>query len=393
MIKSVMIVVKHLIYGGTEKYTLNLANSLVERGISVTVVTSGGPLAEHLSPKINVFYTPISRRIRDKKMSEKKILKIAERVKPDIIHTQCRTAMVCSQLAREDLNIPLVTHEHHMYDEIDYPIIVDELKFNADKIITIGPYTSKKLLKYGIRKDKVVTVINGVDTNEILPVNKEEREHYRKLFGLKDSDKVVVCLSRIVKGKGIDKLVSGFLKISEKIPNTKLILAGDDDEGDTKPEVEKVIKANNLQNKIFIFPGEYNIRKFHSVADVFCYPALCKGMSVMEAMAAGLPVVGKKTTRKPLTVENGISGLMTESTAQFKIDPQEIADKISYLLKNPKLASKMGQAARVRIVEKYNLTKTIKKVLNVYSQTLSDHKLYSQTQYKPLSINNKPLFP
>lgn len=392
MIKSVMIVVKHLIYGGTEKYTLNLANSLAERGIEVVLVTSGGPLADHLSSKVKVFYAPIGRKARDKRVSERKILEVAEKFKPEIIHTQCRTAMVCSQLARAYLNIPLITHEHHMYDDKDYPLIVDELDINSDRIITIGPYTSRKLIKYGMKKEKIITIINGVDIKSIVPIKVTERQEYRKMLNLKSTDKVIVCLSRIVKGKGIDKLILGFYKVVKKIPNAKLIIAGDDDEGDMNVIIENTIKVKKLQKKLFLFPGEYDIRKYHAVADVFCYPALCKGMAVMEAMAAGLPVVGKKTTKKPLAVEDGISGLMTEPTSKFLIDPDEIAEKLIHLLENPRKTHRMGKAARKRIVEKYNLEKMITKVLRSYNQTIKDHDLNPSSDSEILWGDNKPLF-
>lgn len=365
MIKSVLVVSKHLIYGGTEKHILNLVNALAERGVSVALVTGGGPLVSYISPKVNVFFAPISRKERLKRIAEREILRTAATFKPQVIHSDCRTSLVCSQLARDCLGIPVITHEHHMYDDVDYPYIVEELKSCADKIVTIGPYTSRKLIKYGIEKERVATVLNGVDIGSH-PVSQEERDAARRLFNLEDSDKVVVCLSRIVRGKGIDKLVLGFANVAERVPGAKLIIAGDDDEGYSKAPLGEIIKANNLQKKVFLYPGEYDIRKFHAIADVFCYPAICKGMAVMEAMAAGLPIVGKKTIRKPLVVEDKISGLMTEATAQFSIDPGQLAEKITYLFKKPVVAKRMGMAARKRIEERFTLDKTITKILSLY---------------------------
>ncbi|MFA6453713.1 MAG: hypothetical protein WCV81_03180 [Microgenomates group bacterium] len=55
MVKSVMVIVKHLIYGGAEKYTLNLVNKLVNKGVSVILITGGGPLVLHMPPEVKVF--------------------------------------------------------------------------------------------------------------------------------------------------------------------------------------------------------------------------------------------------------------------------------------------------------------------------------------------------
>lgn len=375
MIKSVMIIVRHLIYGGTERYTLNLVNSLIERGISVILVTSGGPLTSYIAPNAKIFLTPVKRQLKIREITQQRILSIAAKYRPQIIHTQCRTSLVCSQLARAVLNIPVVTHEHHMYEQRHYPFIINELDTFADKIVTVGPYTSRKLIKYGIAKEKVVTILNGVDINKILPITKEERQSAREQLNLKKSDKVIVCLSRIDPGKGIDKLAMGFLSVIQKIPHAKLIIAGDEENGITKSELRKFIWLNNLQKKLFLFPGEYNIRKYHAVADIFCYPSIGKGMAVMEAMAAGLPVVAKKTTRKPLVLEHNISGLMTDSTPAYFIDPDQIAEKISYLLKRPALLKKMGKAARSRIENKFKLDDSVENLLRVYKQVVQFHKL------------------
>jgi glycosyltransferase involved in cell wall biosynthesis len=373
-IKSVMIVLKHFIFGGTEKNTLNLVNNLVNRGVEVTLVTGPGPLVAYVSPKVNVFIAPISQKPRLRQISEKIILEAAKTFRPQIIHTQCRTSMLCSQSARISLNIPLITHEHHMYDDTDYPLIVNELDTNADKIVTIGPYTSKKLIRYSLDKNKVSTILNGIDVN-VPAITGSEREAARVLLKLKPSDKVVVCLSRVVKGKGIDKLIMGFAKVSKEIPDAKLIIAGDDDEGFSIEPLKKLISSLKVQSKVSLYPGEYNIRKFHAAADVFCYPAICKGMAVMEAMAAGLPIVGKKTVKKPLVVEDNISGLMTEPSGEFSIAPGEIAKKLIYLLKRPRIAKKMGKMGRIRIEQNYDLNKAVEKTLKLYQKVQSESSI------------------
>lgn len=377
MVKIVMVVVKHLIYGGTERYTLNLVNALAEKGISVILVTAGGPLTEYILPKVRVFLTPISRKYRIKQITEKKILEIARVYRPQIIHTQCRTSLISVQLAKKLLNIPVVTTEHHMYEKRDYPFIIGELRGGADRIITAGPYTAKELVKNGFENRKVDVVLNGVDIRKIVPVTNKERKLARRSLNLNDSDKVIICLSRIELGKGIDKLARAFIRVAREIPESKLIIVGDDQRDLVKPAIRELIGTYNLERRFFVFPGEFNIRKYHAVADVFCYPAIAKGMAVMEAMAAGLPVVGKKTIRKPLVVEDNISGLMTEPTSRFAIDPDQIAEKLIFLLNKPKLAKKMGEAARQRIEKKFNLDNAIKNTLEVYQQVIkSEESLY-----------------
>ncbi len=371
-VQSVMVVSKHLIYGGTEKYTLNLVNSLIEKGIAVTLVTGNGPLVQHISPKAVVYVLPVRRNMRVKQHVEKRILEIAEKHKPQVIHADSRTSMVCSQLARTTLNIPLVSHEHHMYMQKDYPFIISELKEGADQIITIGPYTRKMLIKSGFDKNRIISIINGIQLSDFPVIEESERKIMREKLGFTQKDKIILCISRVVFVKGLDILVMGFKLLAKKYRNAKLLIVGDDEEHDHMRFILKnLISELKLENRVFLYPGDFNIRKYHIVADIFCYPALAKGMSVMEAMASDLPIVGKRTIKKPLVVEDMVSGLMTDATKSYKIDPGQLAEKLSYLLANPKIAKQMGKKARERIVEKYTIESHLEKVIKVYRQVIA----------------------
>lgn len=390
MVKSVLIVLKHLIYGGTEKYTLNLVNSLADKGIFVTLISGDGPLAAHVSSRVNLHIMPISRKPRIKEITERRILEIAKACSPQIIHAQCRTSMVISQLARTSLRVPLITHEHHMYDSEDYPFIVGELRNGAEKIITIGPYTARELIKNGIKKDGIISILNGVDVNTIFPVTTDERSAARMILKIHKKDKVVVCLSRLEQGKGIDKLARGFIEVARQIPEAKLFIVGDDEANLVKPFLREVIEKNKLQGRLIVLNGEYDIRKYHAVADVFCYPALGKGMAVMEAMAAGLPVVGKRTFRKPFVMQHGVSGVMTDETPAYKIDPGKIAESLIYLLNRPRLSQQMGKAGRTRIKQKFGLDRVVKNIIESYEEVIESHGISSARSLE-LSTGIAPL--
>lgn len=372
MITSILIVHQHLIFGGAEKYTLNLANSLADKNITVTLITGDGPLSKYVSKKVNHYIMPISRLPAVRARAENVIYKIAKKHKVQIIHTQCRASMLNSQRARTKLNIPLISHEHHMYFPHEYAQAVEELQNGADKITTSGPYTTKSLIKHGLRMS-ITSIINGIDVTNIHPISQKERADARTRLKLDKDDKVVLCISRLEPGKGIDKLVLGFIQVAQKIPQAKLIIVGNDATNETLSLILHVRKQYKLDDKVFYYPGEYDIRKYHAAADVFCYPALAKGMAVVEAMAAGLPVVGKKTIRKPLVVVDQVSGLMTKPSARFPIDPDQIAEKLDYLLERPLISRSMGKLGRQKILREFTLPRVIAEVLQVYADTLGAH--------------------
>lgn len=365
MIKSVLIALKQLNFGGSERYAINLANALVDKNISVILVAGQGPYAPHISPKIKLFFAPISRSGQNKHTAEKIIFDIVRKFKPQLIHTQCRNSLLCCQLARRIFKIPVVSHEHLAYKASEYAFVVNELNSNCDMVITIAPYLAKRLIRNGLKKTKVKIVLNGININDFSSVTKEERIKTRNSLNLTSYNKVILCLSRIVPGKGIEKLIDAFKIVYERIPSARLIIAGDDEWGGTKAKIEEKIVKSNLSGKALIYPAHFNIRKFHCVADVFCHPSINRGMAVMEAMASELPIVAKRSLTKPFVVEHKIHGLLLKTD-----DVGELADQLTILLRRKELARQMGEAARQRIIEKFNLDDVIKKTLNIYQQVI-----------------------
>lgn len=366
MVKSVLIVLKQLNFGGSERYAINLANALVDKNISVVLIAEKGPYASHISPKIKLFSAPIARSGHDKQASERIIFDIVRRYKPQLIHAQCRNSLLCCQLARKIFKIPVISHEHLAYKTGEYAFVVNELNSNCDMVITIAPYLASRLIRNGLKKSKVKIVLNGVNLNDFAFITKEERMKARSSLKLTSSNKVILCLSRIVEGKGLKELVDAFKIVNQRIPSARLIIAGDDEWGSTKANIEGEILKSNLSGKVLIYPACFDIRKFHSVADIFCYPSISRGMAVMEAMASGLPIVAKRVLTKPFVAEHNIHGLLLKTN-----EVGELADKLTILLKRKTLAIQMGKAARERIEERFNLDKVIKKILTIYQQAVN----------------------
>lgn len=373
MINSVLIVLKQLNFGGSERYAINLANALVDKNISVILVAGQGPYVPYISPKIKLFFAPISRDGQNKYLAEKIIFDIVKKNKPQLIHAQCRNSLLCCQLARRVFKIPIISHEHLAYKPSEYAFVVNELNSNCDMVITIAPYLAQRLIRSGLEKHRIKVVLNGINLNDFTPITKEERIKTRNSLNLTSYDKVILCLSRIVPGKGIERLVDAFEIVHKRVPNARLIIAGDDEWGGTKAKIEEKVIISNLAGKASIYPAHFNIRKFHSVADVFCHPSINRGMAVMEAMASELPIIAKRSLTKPFVAEHNIHGLLLQTDGV-----EELADQLTILLRRKVLARQMGKAARKRIEKKFNLDTVLKKILKVYGELVKPTEFYKE---------------
>ena len=367
MVNTILIVLKHFNFGGTERYAINLANTLTKKGFLVIIVGGKGPMDSYINSNIKVIHAPIGRRMPNKKISEEIILSVAKKFKPQVIHAQCRNSLICSQLARRKLGIPVVVHEHLSYQKDEYSFVAKELKENSDKIITVTNYVAEEIVAAGLKRNNVKTIYNGINLDDFPLINENEKKESRKLLGVLPSDKVVLCLSRIVPGKGIENLVDAFTVVSKKISNAKLVIAGDDELHSTKGRIKKTLVERNLSEKVFLFPGQFNIRKFHAAADVFCYPPINRGMAVMEAMASSLPIVAKENLRKPFVAEDNKAGLLVKSDSYI-----ELSEKLIVLLENKELAKTLGTAGREKIREEFNMDKNTLETLAVYREAISD---------------------
>lgn len=366
MIRSVLIVANAPNYGGTEKYAFNLACELFRRGISVAVVMSDGPFVNRFPSGIPVYVMPISRKPFARYLAGRKIRDIAIRHGAQVIHAQCRNALVCSSHAGAALGIPVVSHEHHsMYTPADYEIVIRELETLADRVVTIAPSIRRRLEQYGLPKGHGVSIRNGIDTRSP-EITRAERTVARASLGLEKKDRVVLCASRLVYDKGILELVRAFDGVRKEVPNSKLVIVGDDEENRCLPEALRLIRDLGLENDTLVHSGTFDLRKYHAAADVFCHPSLSKGLSVMEAMAAGLPVVGKEARSKPVVVEDGVHGFTTGSALCSDIDPEEIAQKLVYLLTHPGVSRRMGKAARRHISARFGIASHADRILGVY---------------------------
>ncbi|UCD73034.1 MAG: glycosyltransferase family 4 protein [Candidatus Bathyarchaeota archaeon] len=127
-----------------------------------------------------------------------------------------------------------------------------------------------------------------------------------------------------------------------------------------------------LQREVIIegsVPDE-EMPRYYSAADAFVFAAVDEpwGLVVLEAMACGLPVVVPSTGGPNESVQEGVTGLQVDGR-----DPQEYAEKLETILRNSRLARRIGKAARSRIQREFDLTRTVDSLEAFYLQILETH--------------------
>ena len=218
---------------------------------------------------------------------------------------------------------------------------------NADCVTAISEYLKERAVKNGV-KSPVQIVPNGVDVELFSKEFKEsELEELKKELGKRPDDKFIITTSRLVKKNAVDDLIESLNYLSL---NFKLLIAG---VGPEEKNLKFKIKNLKLNERVrFLgYVDHKDIPKYLKISDVFVRPSLSEGMgnSFIEAMAAGIPVVGTPVGGIVDFLKNKETGFFCETGS-----PKSIADKIMLLTENKSLRDKIVANAKKMVVEKYD---------------------------------------
>jgi glycosyltransferase involved in cell wall biosynthesis len=202
----------------------------------------------------------------------------------------------------------------------------------AEAMIVLSKETKETLERWRAVQPiyKEVTVINDDDLTDF-----DIQDVLKKRKNSKTCR--ILFLARVIKEKGIYETLEAFSIVQDKHPSVELIIAGDGKELDN---VKSFALARNFQNVKFVgyIRGEEKRRTFE-LSHVFCLPSYAEGcpVSVIEAMAYGLPVVSRSVGGLVDFFENGKHGFISES-----LDPNVLAEQIEKLLEDKNLYERIS---------------------------------------------------
>ncbi len=305
--------------------------------------------------------------------------------KLDIIHSQTEFGIgTFARIVSKQLNIPLVHTYHTMYEDYIYYLtrghfdkpskkLVEYLtRFYCDTTVSELIVPSRKIYNLFINKYNVNKKINiigtGIDINKF-EKNNFKNEDIKKLqekYSIKDTDFVIGSVSRIAKEKSIDRIINTFPAVLEKIPNSKLLIVGD---GPDKEELIELAKSKGLEKSV-IFTGKVELEKigiYYQLMNIFVTFSITEtqGLTVIEAMASGLPVLAIKDDSFIDSVKHNKNGFL------FNKD-EEYVDYVYKLYSDKKLYEKQSLNS-LELAKNHSCASFGKKVLDVYYDTIEMH--------------------
>ena len=230
---------------------------------------------------------------------------------------------------------------------------MDQLAYQrAAKVIVASKSLGKQYtLCYGSR-DNVHVVSRGVDREliEELP----SKHLARKNMGLDENAFVIGFVGRLDPCKDIPHLINACSYPGVLRPQDRVLIIGD---GQDKLRIQNAIHANGLSDRVILAGSlrDEKLREAYAAMDIFVLPSVYEGygMVILEAMAAGLPVIGRpgdwKTsfTSMPEMIQNRITGLL-----MHEHDPEDLAEKLQEMAHHPQRRIDMGKRARASLTNR-----------------------------------------
>ncbi len=236
---------------------------------------------------------------------------------------------------------------------------------SCDLVIAPSPGLQEVLINLGVEAH-IEVIPNGVD---IKPFQTVEKIIPRQELGFKEEDVIITYMGRIGPEKNLPFLLRAFAGIAKTYDNVGLLIIGD---GTERENLEDRVRVMGINDRVR-FTGMIPYRElpaYMAVADAFATASVTEvhPLSVIEALASGLPVIGIKSPGVGDTVQDGVNGLLApeEDLAVFTA-------KLSRIVTDNDMRKKMSEQAK-ETAKIYAIENTTQIMIDRYQQLYLDHK-------------------
>jgi glycosyltransferase involved in cell wall biosynthesis len=214
-------------------------------------------------------------------------------------------------------------------------------------------------------KEKDIRVIhNGIDVKKYqISISKSQMEIKRNL-GLGEGP-VIGIVARLSAEKGHSYLIKAMPEVITRVPKAQLLIVG---EGRMKEELSWLTQTLGLEKSVFFLPQVFDTQEVLSAMDLFVLPSLKEGLglSLMEAMACGIAVIGASVGGIRSLIQDQENGLLVKPA-----DSSGLAGAILELFQNTDKAKFLGRNARAFIAQNFSQEKMVQETERVYLECLS----------------------
>lgn len=357
--------VLHLVYrfdiGGLETVIVNMINSLPApdfKHIIISLTDANQDFVRNLQKEVAIhqLHKPEGNSFR----VHGQLYALFKRFKPDILHSY-NLATLEYQVTAAFAGVKYRIHAEHGRDIYDldggnkkYQILRRMVNPFVHQWVPVSQELANWLAgTVGIPKNKIRRIYNGIDIHKYQPA----QAGINPVFSIITVGRLAAVKDQLTLVRAIQLIVD---REPERRPKLRLTIVGD---GELKSRLNDYIAENRLQDCVNLPGASHDVARLLQQADLFVLPSLAEGiaLTVLEAMASGLPVIATNVGGNPELVEPGVNGQLQPSR-----DVPAIADGILTYMDDRDLCIKHGKAGRRKIEAQFSLNAMTKEYLNLY---------------------------
>jgi glycosyltransferase involved in cell wall biosynthesis len=214
--------------------------------------------------------------------------------------------------------------------------------------------------------EKIRKIYSGIDVQEFKQFDK--RDVIRQKLGLQQDAIAIGQVSKLWEGKGHIDIIAACPDIVKALPGAKVFFIGD---GPIRNKLENIVLQNGLQDRIIFLGHRRDVVEVTSALDIAILASYYEGMGrvILEAMAAGLPVVATRV--------GGIVDLVVDQETGLLIDPhspQQIADAVIRLAKDSALRKTMGLLGKKRVDNRFSAATMVEQIDQLYQEVFVENE-------------------
>lgn len=366
---NILHITNQLDIGGITSYVLTLGAGLKNKGHNVYVASSGGELLhKFIEQGIILIPVPIKTKSEVSPKVFLSLIKLVIAVKQnniEIIHSHSRTTQVVGCLLARICGVAHVSTCHGFFKK----------RFSrrlfpcwGRKVIAISRQVKEHLMEdFNVKEDDIRVVHNGIDTARFTTQNVNRRQ-LREKFRFSEGP-VIGIVARLSDVKGHIYLIEAMKHVLDKVPAAQLAIVG---EGRMKEELCDRVRQLKLEKNILFIPSVADTKDMLSAMDLFVMPSLKEGLglALMEAMAAGLPVIGSDVGGIKSLIQHQVTGLLVKPS-----DVEGLSSAIVEILQDSKKAAELGGNAKKFINENFSQEEMVLQTERMYLECVNAKNL------------------
>ncbi len=242
----------------------------------------------------------------------------------------------------------------------------------GDVYVSISEEIERELKGAGLNHGRIVSITNGIDTYRFSPPAEDEKKEVRRTMKIDEDHVVFTYTGKLNRGKGLEILLEAWHDFLREENRHRYILmmvgSGGGHYLSCEEELKEFVRENHLETSIMFTGYVEDVERYLKASDIFVFPSFSEalGISLLEALATGLPSIASNVGGIKDIIEDGINGMLIPPN-----DSKALLDKMRWMVRHAGEAERMAATGREMVVQRFGISHIAKEYSRLFRKARS----------------------